>query len=52
HFVDAGMDTGEVLLQEKVPILKDDSPESLHARIQEAEHRIYPRAVKLLLDRD
>ena len=49
HYVDAGMDTGEVLLQEKVPVLADDSPESLHARIQEAEHRIYPEAVKLAL---
>jgi len=52
HQVDAGMDTGEVILQEKVAILGSDSAESLHARIQEAEHRIYPAAVRLLLDGD
>ena len=52
HYVDAGMDTGEVILQEKVTILECDTPESLHARIQEAEHRTYPRAVQQLLDRD
>ncbi len=49
HFVDAGMDTGEVLLQERVPILESDTPESLHARIQDAEHRIYPEAVMQVL---
>src|SRR5690606_557484 len=33
HFVDDGMDTGPVILQERVPVLPDDTPESLHARI-------------------
>ncbi len=42
HYVDAGMDTGEILAQARVPVLPDDSPESLHARIQAEEHRIYP----------
>jgi phosphoribosylglycinamide formyltransferase 1 len=45
HFVDAGMDTGPVILQEAVPVLPGDTPESLHARIQLAEHRLYPAAI-------
>ncbi len=45
HFVDEGMDTGPVILQEAVPVLPDDSAESLHARIQLAEHRLYPAAI-------
>lgn len=46
HFVDEGMDTGPVLLQESVPVLADDTPESLHARIQIVEHRLYPEAIR------
>lgn len=42
HYVDAGMDTGEIIAQERVPVLKGDTPETLHARIQEAEHRLLP----------
>ena len=42
HFVDEGMDSGEVIAQAEVPILPVDTPESLHARIQEAEHQLYP----------
>ncbi|MBB5352771.1 phosphoribosylglycinamide formyltransferase-1 [Haloferula luteola] len=49
HHVDAGMDTGPILLQAKVPILADDTAESLHARIQVEEHRLYPEAIRLLL---
>lgn len=45
HFVDDGMDTGPVILQESVPILSDDTAESLHARIQIVEHRLYPAAI-------
>ncbi|GAA5482782.1 phosphoribosylglycinamide formyltransferase [Haloferula sargassicola] len=48
HYVDAGMDTGPVILQAKVPVLPDDTPESLHARIQVEEHRLYPEAIRLL----
>jgi phosphoribosylglycinamide formyltransferase-1 len=47
HYVDEGMDTGPVILQEAVPVLADDTAESLHARIQVVEHRLYPEAVKL-----
>lgn len=46
HFVDAGMDTGPVILQQRVPVQPDDTPESLHARIQTAEHELYPAAIR------
>lgn len=47
HFVDEGCDTGPIVLQEAVPVREDDTPETLHARIQEVEHRLYPEAVRL-----
>jgi phosphoribosylglycinamide formyltransferase-1 len=49
HYVDAGVDTGEVILQARVPVLPEDTPESLHARIQVEEHRIYPEAIRRVL---
>ncbi|MFM7180432.1 MAG: phosphoribosylglycinamide formyltransferase [Verrucomicrobiales bacterium] len=49
HLVDSGMDTGKILAQEKVPVLPDDTPESLHARIQTVEHRLYPDVVASIL---
>ncbi len=45
HVVDAGMDTGSVLAQASVPILEDDTPATLHARIQRQEHSLYPRVI-------
>ncbi len=42
HLIDAGLDTGTILRQARVPILPTDSVESLTARIHEAEHRLYP----------
>lgn len=45
HLVDSGMDTGPVLGQEKVPVLPNDTSESLHARIQLSEHRLYPQVI-------
>jgi phosphoribosylglycinamide formyltransferase-1 len=50
HVVDEGLDTGPILLQEAVPVLDSDTVESLSARILEAEHRIYPRAVRAMLE--
>ncbi|MDD2557412.1 MAG: phosphoribosylglycinamide formyltransferase [Desulfuromonadaceae bacterium] len=47
HFVDAGVDTGPIIIQAVVPILADDTEESLSARILEQEHRIYPLAIQL-----
>lgn len=51
HYVDEGMDTGPVILQEKVPVLPGDTAETLHARIQVAEHRLYPAAVAMVRQR-
>src|SRR5215510_10044184 len=43
HFVDAGVDSGPIIAQKTVPVLDDDTTETLHARIQAAEHELYPR---------
>jgi phosphoribosylglycinamide formyltransferase-1 len=51
HYVDSGMDSGEVIAQSKVPILPDDTPEALHARIQVAEHQLYPAVLRQLAAR-
>ena len=48
HFVDAGTDTGPIIVQRCVPVLEDDTPETLHARIQEQEHIAYPEALRRL----
>jgi phosphoribosylglycinamide formyltransferase-1 len=45
HFVDEGVDTGPVIAQERVPVEPGDTPESLRARIQAAEHRLLPDVV-------
>ena len=45
HFVDAGIDSGEIIAQRKVQVLPGDTPESLHARIQIAEHALYPEVI-------
>ncbi|MCM8760294.1 MAG: phosphoribosylglycinamide formyltransferase [Candidatus Omnitrophica bacterium] len=50
HFVERGIDSGPIILQAVVPILKDDTPETLHKRIQEKEHIIYPLTVKLIAE--
>ncbi len=47
HFVDEGMDTGPIILQESVPVYDDDDEDSLAARILKKEHQIYPQALKL-----
>jgi phosphoribosylglycinamide formyltransferase-1 len=47
HFVDAGTDTGPIILQSAVCVLEDDTEESLSSRILEEEHKIYPFAVSL-----
>src|SRR6187200_1358766 len=48
HFVDQGIDSGPIIGQETVPVLEQDTAETLHARIQEAERRLYPRMVAAL----
>ena len=47
HFVDAGTDTGPIILQATVPVLEDDTAESLAARIHFEEHKLYPAAIQL-----
>lgn len=49
HLVDEGVDTGTVLRQEPVPVLPEDTPETLHARIRAVEHRILPEVVRELI---
>jgi phosphoribosylglycinamide formyltransferase-1 len=50
HFVDEGVDTGPIVLQEAVPVMQDDTEESLSGRILEREHRIFPEAVRLFCE--
>lgn len=48
HFVDAGTDSGPIIVQKAVPVLEDDTPETLHARIQVQEHIAYPEVLRHL----
>ena len=48
HYVDTGMDTGEIIAQATVPVHTDDTAETLHARIQTAEHKLYPAVIAKL----
>ena len=50
HLVDEQVDHGPIVLQEAVPVLEDDDESTLHARIQEVEHRLFPRAARLLIE--
>lgn len=49
HYVDGGMDTGEIICQARVPVYPDDTATTLHQRIQVEEHKIYPAALTQLL---
>jgi len=49
HFVEEGLDSGPIISQAVVPVLADDTAESLSARILQEEHRIYPEAIGLVL---
>ena len=48
HYVDEGVDTGEVIAAERVPVYEDDDSETLRARVQAAEHALLPRVVREL----
>lgn len=50
HFVDGGVDTGPIIIQAVVPILPNDTADTLAARILTQEHRIYPRAIQLIAE--
>lgn len=52
HFVDAGCDTGEIILQREVPVLPDDTAETLAKRVLETEHEIYTEAILRVLKED
>jgi phosphoribosylglycinamide formyltransferase-1 len=51
HFVDEGLDTGPIILQEAVPVLDEDTEDSLHERIHRLEHRLYPEAIQLFIEK-
>ncbi|MBO7721376.1 MAG: phosphoribosylglycinamide formyltransferase [Kiritimatiellae bacterium] len=48
HFVDAGTDSGPIIVQKAVPVLENDTPETLHARIQVQEHIAFPEALNVI----
>lgn len=50
HFVVAELDSGPIILQEKVPVLAGDTEEQLAARVLAAEHRIYPAALRMVAE--
>ena len=52
HFVDAGMDSGPIIGQQTVPVLDDDTPETLHQRIHQAEYELYPKCIAALARRE
>jgi phosphoribosylglycinamide formyltransferase-1 len=50
HFVEPEMDSGPIIAQAAVPVLDDDTPETLAARVLAAEHRVYPLALRLVTE--
>ncbi|NVN89534.1 MAG: phosphoribosylglycinamide formyltransferase [Desulfuromonadales bacterium] len=50
HFVDHGTDTGPIILQAVVPVMQDDTVDQLSQRILKEEHKLFPQAIKLLVD--
>ena len=50
HFVDEGLDSGPIILQAVVPVMEDDTEEVLAARILKEEHKLYSRAIRLVLE--
>ena len=50
HFVRPGVDEGPIIAQAAVPVLDDDDPKALSARILALEHRLYPRVVRLIAE--
>ena len=51
HYVDEGVDTGEIILQEKVPVMEGDTPEDLAARVLKTEHVILAEGLKKAIER-
>lgn len=48
HFVDEGVDTGNIIMQEEVEVYENDTPETLQKRVLELEHKLLPKAIKYL----
>lgn len=51
HFIDAGIDTGQIIDQRAVPVLKTDTVDSLAARIHQCEHQFYPDVLQALINK-
>jgi phosphoribosylglycinamide formyltransferase-1 len=51
HYVDAGVDSGEIIAQQEVAILPNDTPAILHERIQQAERKLFPSVIAELAAR-
>ncbi len=51
HFVVPDLDSGPIILQKRVPILENDTPDTLSKRVLEQEHIIYPKAIKLIANK-
>jgi phosphoribosylaminoimidazolecarboxamide formyltransferase/IMP cyclohydrolase len=51
HFVDEQIDHGQIIAQQEIAIFPEDTPESLHTRIQIAEHELYPAAIAELCEK-
>jgi len=51
HFADDNYDTGKMIMQKEVPVFKDDTQESLAKRVLETEHKIYPLAIKKVIEK-
>ena len=50
HFVDQGVDSGPIIAQQTVPVREDDTAQTLHTRIQQAERELYPRVIGALAE--
>ena len=50
HFVNSKLDSGKIILQKKVKILKNDTPKKLQKRILKQEHKIYPKALLMIVN--
>jgi phosphoribosylglycinamide formyltransferase-1 len=50
HFVDEGVDTGPVVLQEAIAVRQDDTADTLRPRLRELEHRLLPQAARMYLE--
>ena len=50
HFVNSKLDSGKIILQKKIKILKSDTPKKLQKRVLEQEHKIYPKALQIIVN--